>query len=367
METASAGSPLGSSCATKGMERLKAPNSNDIARLAGVSRSTVSRVINHYPNVPEETRKRVMKVIKELHYYPQLSGQLLSGRPSRTLGLFWLSKSSIVKDALSGLYYLNIVDAAAARDYLVLSCMVESLADKASANQVRKVFMEGRIDAGIFIGAQTGEPLIDELVELGKVVGLFDYSKEGDPCPNRLTVNFDPAASEQAVDHLCAMGHRRIAVIDGDMRRLSSVHRHESYMRAMQRHGLPLRNEWLCYGGITRQSGYEAAKKLLTDCHGDYPTAICANNDAVAFGVYQACAELGLSVPQDISVIGNDGHSKGADSAPPLTTVAFDFERMFASLVNRVVDTVEQGPQPQTDVFMPGRLIKRGSVRRLET
>lgn len=346
---------------------MKKLNSNDIAKLAGVSRSTVSRVINEYPNVPAETRQRVMRVIKELHYYPQLSGQLLNGMPSRTIGLFWLSKSSIAQDSLSSHYFLSIVDAAAARDYLVLSCVVENLLDKKNVNFVRKIFMEGRIDGGIFIGADNNEPLVEELVGLGKVVGLFDYCREGEPKPNRITVNFEKDSGERAVDYLYRMGHRRIAVIDGDMSRLSSVHRHESYMRGMLRHGLPLRNEWLIYGGITQDSGYAAARRLLEGCGGQYPTAICANNDAVAFGVYRACEELGLRIPQDISVIGNDGHAKGEDSVPPLTTISFDFKRMFSSLVSRVIDTIEQNPGQTLDEFCEGTLIERASVQRLES
>ena len=341
---------------------MKRINSNDIAKLAGVSRSTVSRVINNYANVPEETRKRVMKVIREQNYFPQLSGQLLTGMPTRTIGLFWLSRSAIAQDSLASSFFLNVIDAAAARDYLVLSCVVEDLNQKPHADSVRKMFMQGRIDAGIFIGASMTEPLIEELVKLGKVVGLFDYSPEETGRPNLITVNFDMHTGERAVDCLYKRGHRKIAIIDGDMSRFSSVNRHESYMRGMVRHGLQLKNDWLTYGGITRDSGYQAARRLLQGCKGEYPTAICANNDSVAFGVYQACAEMGLRIPQDISVIGHDGHAHGAYSAPSLTTFSFDFGHMFDSLVSRLIDAVEQRPLTVRDEFFEGTLLERDSV-----
>lgn len=351
--------------AVKGMESVKKLGSKDIAKLAGVSRSTVSRVINNYPNVPDSTRQSVMKVIRENHYFPQVSGQLLSGMPSRTIGLFWLSKSAIAKDSLSSQYFVSIVDAAAARGYLVLSCIEESLSDAKSADNIRKIFMSGRIDAGIFIGAENGEPLVEELVALGRIVGLFDYFLAASPSANRLTVNFERNSGARAIDFLCDMGHRDIAVIYGDLKRFSSANRHESCLQAMRKRGLEIRRELITDGGITVKSGYEAAIKMLKACGGRYPTAVYANNDAVAFGVYRAAEELGLRVPEDISVIGSDGHSHGEDTKPPLTTIGFDFDKMFVSLVNRVVDTVEKRETYIVDEFFWGNLINRESVKRL--
>ena len=346
-------------------EPLKRITSNDIAKLAGVSRSTVSRVINKYANVPEETRSRVMKVIKEHSYFPQLSGQLLTGMATRTIGLFWLSKSSISHDSLSSHIFMSVIDAAALRDYTVLTYVAESLCEKESALRVRRMFMEGRIDGGVFIGASTYEPLIEDLVNQGKVLGLFDYCPDDLVKPNRLTANFDGSSAEKTIDYLYEKGHRNIGVIDGDMSRLSSVHRHEGYMRGMMRHGLHLRNEWLTYGGITQKDGYKAALSLLTNCKGDYPTALCANNDSVAFGVYQACTELGLRIPEDISVMGNDGHDHGAYASPPLTTFAFDIGDMFSNLVSRLIDAIEDQPVDEHNVFFKSEFLERASVRDL--
>lgn len=345
---------------------MKKINSNDIARLAGVSRSTVSRVINGYANVPEETRKKVMKVIKEHHYYPQLSGQLLTGMNTKTIGLFWFSSPTLAEDPLTSSYFMHIIDAAANRGYLVLACVLENLTDKKNINYVRKIFMEGRIDAGIFVGVDNDEVLIDELVEADKIIGLFDYYHENEEKPNKISVNFDPSSAEQTIDYLYNLGHRRIAVIDGDFSRRSCIQRHESYMRGLMKHNLPIRNKWIAYGGIYMPGGYEAAKAMLSACLDDLPTAICANNDPVAFGVYKACAELGLRVPEDISVVGNDGHPRAKEVTPALTTSEFDFRSMFASLVDRVIDTIEEKENvPQTE-FIPSVLVERESCRRID-
>ena len=339
---------------------MKRMNSADIARLAGVSRSTVSRVINNYPNVPDETRQRVMKVIKENHYYPQLCGQMLNGTKSRTIGLFWVSRASIALDPLSSSYFMNIVDAATAHDYLVLSCILDNLTDARNVQFVRRVFMEGRIDAGIFIGANNSDPLLVELLEAGEIIGVFDYYQE-QPVPNCITANFERCSGEKAVDYLYGLGHRRIAFIDGDLNRLSCLDRHESFIRGMLKHGLSIRSDWMVFGGITQTPGYQATRRLLENARGDLPTAIFATNDAVAFGVYQACRELGLSIPGDISVIGVDGHINDTHIDPPLTTIAFDFRRMFSSLVARIIDAIDQKEGVETVAFHDGTLCERAS------
>ncbi len=341
-------------------------NSNDIAHLAGVSRSTVSRVINGYANVPEETRERVMKVIHENHYYPLISGRLLSGKSTKTLGLFWIGQPQLASDSLVSNYFMHIIDAAAQRGYLVLSSVIDNLTDKANVNHVRRIFMEGRIDAGIFVGENNNEPLVEELSSLGMTLGLFDYYHENEDVPGRITVNFERDSGEKAIDYLYSLGHRRIALIDGDFSRISCVHRHESYMRGFMKHNLPVQNKWIAAGGIVSQGGYEAAKRMLSACMDDLPTAICANNDAAAFGVYKACRELGLSIPGQISIIGHDGHERGLFTEPPLTTLAFDFRAMFASLVDRVVDTLEKKENVPQSVFLPSTLVERASCRRID-
>ena len=341
---------------------MKRMNSHDIAKLAGVSRSTVSRVINKYPNVPDKTRKKVMKVINENHYYPLLSGQLLTGKRTNTIGFFWISDGSIGNDPLCNSYFIHVIDAAAAQGYLVLSCVLNNLSDKKNLDYVRQIFMQGRIDAGIFIGVNNQEPLIDDLVDSGKIVGLFDYYHENESISNRITVNFEIDSGERAVDYLYKLGHRKIGLVDGNLSRYSSFKRHESFLKGMTKHQLSIQNKWICFGGISSDVGYEAAKKLFQNCKGDYPTALFSNNDSVAFGIYSACAELNLCIPDDISIIGADGHVNGKYTHPPLTTISFNFKEMFTSLVSRVIQTIENPTSdiPQ-NVFIKGSLLERNS------
>jgi len=346
---------------------MKKKNSADIAKLAGVSRSTVSRVINGYNNVPDHTRDRVMKVVKENGYYPLLSGQLLAGKKTGTIGFFWISKHKIADDLLCSSYFANVTESAAELGYLVLTCIVKDLTDQSNIDWIKRVFMQERVDAGIFIGVRNNEPLVEELISKGKVVGIFDHFHQDRSEPNRISVNYEINTGRKIIDYLYALGHRKIALIDGDMSRYSMLKRHEGFLTGMQELGLEIRGEWMYYADIFTggDDGYAAAKKLLANCS-EHPTVICAGNDAIAFGVYKALEEAGISIPAQISVTGIDGHGGGEVISPPLTTFAFDYKEMFFSLVKRTIAAVEQKPDNPATQFIPGRLVARGSCRALE-
>ncbi len=336
--------------------------SADIARMAGVSRSTVSRVINGYANVPKETRDKVMKVIDENSYYPLLSGQLLVGKKNRTIGLFWVHSTdkidyNIANDSLTSSFFMYATETAAEEDYLVLSCLVSDLKSKENVDKIKSIFMQGRIDGGIFIGATNNEPLIEELIELGNVVGVFDHHKDGDWEDNRISVNFDKNTGEKIIDYAYSLGHRDIAIIDGDIRYYSSLQRHKSFLNGMLKHGLTIKDKWMCYGGILEDSGYTAAFNMLKNCDSDYPSVICANNDAVAFGVLKAISTYKPDLVSEISVIGIDGHPNGRHITPSLATFEYNFKEVFSSLVKRTIDTIEGKENVQKTEYISGRLV----------
>ena len=351
----------------KNIVSAKKLTSSQIAELAGVSRSTVSRVVNGYDNVPKATYDKVMRVIRENNYHPHLSGQLLVGKKTGTLGFFWITGASpgLAQDELASSYIVQVIEAAARHGYLMLTCILENLTDPKNSAWVNKIFMQGRIDAGIFIGVKHDEPLMEDLIAGNNIVGIFDHYHPDKREPNRISANYELDAGSKVINYLHSLGHKKIALIHGDMNCYSSIKRKESFLSAMEHYGMEMRPEWMCVGGIYEHQGYEAAKGLISKAiqSGELPTAICANNDAVAFGVYRALQEANISVPDQVSVTGIDGHVRKV--TPVLTTYAFDYHEFFSSLVTRTIGALEQREDNPSTEFIKGHLVEGQSCRRL--
>lgn len=339
-------------------------NSAEIARLAGVSRSTVSRVINGYENVHDETRQKVMKVIEENEYYPTLSGQLLAGKDTGILGTFWVSGTSSVEEIQNSVFFFHLAVAAASLGYLALTRIV-NLNDEKDVQLVKEIFMQGRIDAGIFVGCKNNEPLIEELIAKGKIVGIFDHYHPDRTEPNRISVNFEQDVGVKVIDYLYKMGHRKIGVIDGNINNYCCLMRHDGFIKGMLKNGIEIRAEWMRYAGNEEDPGYIVARQMLDSCGDNLPTAICTINDSVAYGLYRALQEKGIAIPDQVSVIGIDDFEKSKLITPQLTTFAFDFQEIFYSLVDRTIKTVKQCENVPLTEFIPSKFIERDSVRDL--
>ncbi len=338
-------------------------NSTEIARLAGVSRSTVSRVVNGYKNVPQDTHEKVMRVIEQYRYVPNHSAQVLKGKPTRTLGLFWVARGRIAEDFLAEYIIVTIIEQAASEGYHVLTCLVPNLHEPQHARTVRELFQQRRIDGGVFIGLNSHEPFIEELAGEGFSIGLFDYKTMGSEDEKRVITNFDSSTTSMAVDYLARMGHRDIGLVNGDLLRFSGMQKYNGFLEGLHRNGLRMEPAWVSYNGFSEDSGRMCMMEILQK-GGPLPTAICCANDSIAFGVISALQDAGIRVPEDISVIGVDDHMRSATMKPPLTTFRIDFEEMLSTLTCGVIRTTRGEGCPPSREF-GGELVERESVRRL--
>ncbi|WP_138752654.1 LacI family DNA-binding transcriptional regulator [Paenibacillus sinopodophylli] len=318
-------------------------NSTEIAKLAGVSRSTVSRVINNYANVPEHTKQKVMKVIQEYNYYPNLSAQVLAGKRTRTIGLFMIDSGRVSGDSISSLLLARIIESASSQGYYVLTHIVRDIRVKEEIRTIKESFYQRRIDGGVFIGAANEELLIEELIAEGFIVAIVDQHLPGREKSNRLVFNFDNETGVGlAVDYLAALGHRHIGMINGDMNRYSGPSKLHGFELAMAKHNLQIQPEWLLPGDFNEASGYKAIKDFLKE-ERKLPTAIFAANDSVAFGAIRALEEAGIQVPKQMSVIGFDDHFRSEYHRPALTTIRIDFAHMMDQLTKTLIATIEKG------------------------
>lgn len=342
-------------------------NSIDIAKIAGVSRSTVSRVINNYNNVPEETKKKVLDVIKKYNYVPHASAQMLAGKKNKTLGLFIIdTKSADIENKMTASSYFSpftsaIVDIANKRQYNVLVSLIGTPRDFGS---MKDIFYNKTICGGIFIGGRNYEQEIMDLIDRGYRTAVIGQEvREGnDLFRKSIVVNTDSfGGAYMAVRHLIDLGHREIAHISGDMSQYTAVEKLEGYKRALKDAHLDIKDSLINKGDYTENSGYAAARELLTTAS---PTAIFAANDSMAIGAYRAINEAGLKIPEDISVIGFDNIEIAKYLQPPLTTVSTSVFQVVSAAVDNLIRSNEEDMDISACYRIPVELIARDSCRR---
>jgi LacI family transcriptional regulator len=344
-------------------------NSAEIAKLTGLSRSTVSRVINNYPNVKEETRNKVKKVIEQFGYTPNISARVLAGKNVNTLGLFFLASEkkgiyNFSQDTHVDFMLACIAEAASKHGFSTLITVLKDIDDPDAGRKVEGTFKEGRIDAGIFIGFPNYTPIIEELIADGFIVGILDQYIPDKNELNRVVVNFDDDCAEKAVDYLVSLGHKKIMGMHGDLRRYSATQRYESFIKAIKKHNLELRDEWVLFSGFSTANAYNIMLKFISNSS-ELPSAIFCVNDTVALGVVRALKDARIEVPKDISVIGIDDSYFSALMTPPLTTFHADFDYILGVLTAKVIEGVNGILKEPVRLRFGSELIVRASCRAL--
>lgn len=344
-------------------------NSIDIAKIAGVSRSTVSRVINNYSNVPDETRKKIQQIIKDNNYVPHASARMLAGVKNRIIGLFIIDMKvdSDGKQVTASSYFTPftgaVIDNANKMGYNVLVSIVSKQKDY---KKVKETFYNKSIAGGIFIGEKNGEPEIKEIINSGYKVALIDQAVKSDEevYTKCIIVNADSyGGAYKATSYLIHLGHSKIAHIIGVSEHLSAIERLDAYKKALTDAEISVRNNLIVKGYFTISGGYNATKKLLQK---ETPTAIFCGNDHMAIGAIQAIQEAGLNVPEDISIVGFDDIEVARYINPSLTTVRMTLLEMASIATNSLITSIENNSSFSASYTVPIDLIERNSCKTLK-
>ncbi len=311
----------------------------DIARLSGVSRSTVSRVINGDPNVSEHTRARVMDIIDKFNFQPNLAARGLAAGRTRILSLIMpTAVANIFVDPYFPLVIQGFSSTCNARDYSVMLWLAEPEYER---RMVQQIIHNGLADGVCVSSAMINDPIVKALIDsempLVMIGRLPDY-----PMVNYVdTDNFQ--GGSQAVLHLLRLGRKRVATITGPLNMVAGEDRLRGYQAALQEHGLPYRPEIVVEGDFSEASGYAAMQRLLPL----RPDAVFAASDMMAIGACRAIREAGFRVPEDIALIGFDDVPAAAGSGFLLTTVRQPIARLGVVAAETLIDIIEHpGIQP---------------------
>ncbi len=308
------------------------PTGADIALLAGVSRSTVSRVVNGYPNVPEETRRRVQAVIDRYGYYPSLSGQALRGKRSRCIGVFMGDRG--LQPQVQAAMLCAFSAAAQARGYLTLTSRLTLLDMAASERTVREVLCTGCVDAGVFFHAQGKLPIIRRLLREGQTIGALGYTPDTAE-PRLYTANMDHTLAERVAAFGLSLGHRRFALVCDPCGHADIP----AIFRYFQASMAPVAALSL-YPPRADTGTPEAQAARAVDALGTPLMLLCADHASV-FAAYCMAQARGLTVGADVSILGVGLLPPDLPVWPSLCCFRIDSAEMVTSLTQRLIDGLE--------------------------
>ncbi|MCL2618693.1 MAG: LacI family transcriptional regulator [Defluviitaleaceae bacterium] len=341
-------------------------NSFEVSRIAGVSRSTVSRVVNGYSNVPEGTRARVQAVIDKYGYSPNNAARNLAGKPSNVVGLFILDKGAdnrniICSSPFYSMFMAHIADKLQERGCHLLVSVVKS---GEVMQAVKGIYTQKIISGGIFMGEIVQDDVLQWLSANNHYAMLVNQREKPD-MPGIILLNTENyLGAYKAVEVLIRYGHRRIAHIVGSMEKASSKERFAGYRDSLGQGGLVFDESIVVTANIHReQSGYEAAKNLFLNIQGSIPTAVFCANDLTAFGTIRALSELGYKVPKDVSVMGFDNVEAGKYIVPSLSTVETSVEKLADLAASNLIGCIETRTTEQSFIKLEEfSIIMRDSV-----
>ena len=328
----------------------------DIARIAGVSVTTVSRALNGYSDVSEKTRKKIKRIAEELSYSPNTVARSLVTNKTKTIGLLVSElsregmKDNTVLNVLTG---INEYCGEVGYDIILLNTSSAKQKEKTYAQLCR----ERRVDGVIVQGIKKEDPYLIEVVESNIPCVLVDIPIESTTVGYVTTDNEE--GSVKAVQHLVNLGHRHIAMINGHNQAFVSQERRKGYEKALRNNQLNVKEEFIVSGDFEEGVAQAVAEKLITE-HLEITAIYCAS-DLMAFGVMKAAKKYGIRIPEDLSIVGFDDIVLASYVTPRLTTVGQDTFQIGLESARLLIDMLG-GKNKEHRYVLPNKLIIREST-----
>jgi len=330
----------------------------DVARVAGVSHSTVSRALAHSPLIPEKTRRRIERIAQRLGYTPNAIARGLVTQHTRAIGVIVTSISDpFVAEIVRGIEYV-----AGDRGYRVV--LGTSHNDPEREVNAVKALREWRVDAVIVASSRVGALYQPLLKDIGAPIVLINNQSQQNSRLIHSVIVDDVRGGELATQYLLSLGHRVIGHIRGPAGYRATRNRLAGYRRALRQAGVTY-DRTLVVDGDGRADGGEQILQLLE--HSPVPTAVFCYNDMTAIGALRALKRRGVRVPQDLSLMGFDNILFAAYVDPPLTTIAQPMFEMGQSAMQMALTLVQNPRAAVQDLLIQGELIVRESTRSIKS
>lgn len=333
----------------------------DVADLAGVSKTLVSRAINHQKGVSEKSKRKIFAALEELHYEPNTLARSLALQKTHTVG--------VVMDTLCEPYFFPLIEgiesAADRSEYAVMFNSGRSNLNL-KARSI-KYFRQGRADGIILYGSLLDdEPLIEELAHSNYPSVVVENTVTSYEVNNVVVDNAFGAGL--AVDHLFQCGCRKIFHVGGDAKRRVATDRRDGFIVAMQKHGIAVDSRMIIQADFSVKPSYQAVAAFINECgSAEFPDAFFCSSDNTAYGTIMALEDAGYRVPEDVMIVGFD------DDRPPmadrplkkLTTLSQPLRKMGEAALELLIRDIEQRPQEKKLVtFYPELIVRETTIAR---
>jgi DNA-binding LacI/PurR family transcriptional regulator len=334
----------------------------DVAKLAGVSTATVSRVYNNAPSISPETRLKVQKAIEELGYEVPNIQETPAPIKIRNIGII-LPPSD--KEAYENSFYLKAIRGISqvCNQRHVATSIITGRDYEEILRSVQDLHQSDSIDGFIMLYSLSNDIVVDYLCEHGLMYVII--GKAGDLAYQTVCIDNDNLqASREATNYLYNLGHRRIGYIGSTHPYLYAADRRAGYQLGLFLNGLPVRSDYFIEMESVNSHAAMDLKELLS--REERPTAFVVSDDLLALALERVCAQMGLSIPDDVSIIAFNNSLYAQLASPQLTVVDINSYQLGQEAANRILNHMESPDLPATKVIVPYRIVERSSCKRIE-
>lgn len=328
----------------------------DIAKAAGVSPSTVSRVISNHSRISKATTAKVKRIMEEMGYHPNVMAKSLVSKTTRTLAIVLPRPAEeLFQDFFFGELLRGILAHSTRAGYDMLLAAATSPADEVET--ISRLVLGGRVDGVLLLSSRQDDPLISLLSKHDFPTVLIGRTEGHD---NIISVDTDNVqAAIDVTTHLINQGHEKIGFISGPHNLTFTVDRLAGYRKAMEEAGLEINPEWIIDSEFLQQSGFRAMSFVMNIS--DRPTALVVIDDLTAFGVLRGLNELGYSVPNDISIFSFNNIAVSELASPAISSVDIGTYQLGYTASHLLVRRIQENLSTSTRNIIPHRLVVRES------
>lgn len=329
----------------------------DVAKLANVAPSTVSRVIANSPRISEETKKTVRKAMEDLGYHPNFNARSLASQSTKAIGLVMPTSTDVVfQNPFFPAVLRGISEGANEKHYDLY--ITTGKTDQEIYDGVVKMVQGGRVDGVILLTSKVKDEILSYLqIRDIPFVLIGKPYKDVEEITHVDNDNFH--ASKEVTEHLISLGHERIAFVGGNSELVVTVERLLGYKEALTDAGIVIKNEYIFHEEFLREGGQEAMREILS--LEMPPTALVVTDDFMAIGVLNTLDELGIMVPDQMSIVSFNNVLIAEMSVPPLTSVDINIFDLGFQAAKSLIQIFENPNEPTKRIIIPHKLVKRFS------